>query len=179
MVNVIHTSGVGLGMTGRRVRQATLEDSIPVHRLLEGAVLEVGDLEGHLEAGEVLVATEPRVSDSSHRIVGALVLEDSVDDPIDATDTGAGEAGDGEHGDRNGNAREAKHISAIAVHPRQRDRGIGSTLIEAALERADAVTANFDADVRPFYESLGFEIEPLVEGRFRGRKRRSPESERE
>ncbi|MFC7239392.1 GNAT family N-acetyltransferase [Saliphagus sp. GCM10025317] len=61
----------------------------------------------------------------------------------------------------------------MAVHRRHRGRGIGTDLLEAALEQAGVLTANFDADVRPFYESLGFDVESITEGRYRGVKRRS------
>ncbi|WP_336358601.1 GNAT family N-acetyltransferase [Haloarcula sp. CGMCC 1.6347] len=61
------------------------------------------------------------------------------------------------------------HIEAVAVRRRRRGQGIGTALVEAALDRRDCVTAEFDADVRPFYEALGFAIEPLEEpDRYRG-----------
>jgi GNAT superfamily N-acetyltransferase len=50
------------------------------------------------------------------------------------------------------------HIDAIAVRPNRRGQGIGRALVEAADDRTDRLTAAFDADVRPFYESLGFDI---------------------
>ena len=62
------------------------------------------------------------------------------------------------------------HISAIAVRRERQDRGIGRQLVEAARTRSARLTAEFDADVRAFYESLGFEIHP-IEGepdRYRG-----------
>ncbi|AEM58564.1 acetyltransferase [Haloarcula hispanica N601] len=63
------------------------------------------------------------------------------------------------------------HIEAVAVRRRRRGQGIGTALVEAALDRRDCVTAEFDADVRPFYEALGFTIEPLGEpDRFRGER---------
>lgn len=61
------------------------------------------------------------------------------------------------------------HVEAIAVRRRRRDRGVGTALIEAARERYGPLTAAFDADVRPFYEKLGFAVKPdEEEGRFRG-----------
>ena len=53
-------------------------------------------------------------------------------------------------------------ITAIAVRRRRRDRGIGRTLIEAAADRVAPrpLTARFDANVRPFYDACGFEIDP-------------------
>lgn len=63
------------------------------------------------------------------RIVGTLVLDDS-------------------------------HVDAIAVQQERRGRGIGTELVEAAAASVDgALTAEFDDTVRPFYASLGFDIE--------------------
>jgi GNAT superfamily N-acetyltransferase len=55
--------------------------------------------------------------------------------------------------------RDGDHVEAIAVHPDRRGTGIGRALIEAALDETGRLTAEFRAEVRPFYESLGFEIE--------------------
>ncbi|WP_226011230.1 GNAT family N-acetyltransferase [Halomicrobium salinisoli] len=66
---------------------------------------------------------------------------------------------------------DGDRIAAVAVRRRRRGQGIGSALVEAAAERRERLVAEFDADVRPFYESLGFEID-AVEGereRYRGR----------
>ena len=69
---------------------------------------------------------------------------------------------------------DGDEVEAVAVRPGRRGQGIGTALIEAAANRCDALTAEFDDDVRPFYESLGFVVEPLGEdaadGRFRGRR---------
>lgn len=121
------------------VRRAVPDESLPVRRLLDGAVLEVEDLTARLAAADVLVAV---VDD---RIVGAIVLE--------PRERGA-------------------HVSAIAVQRRRRDRGIGTSLLEAALEREGRLTARFDERVRPFYESCGFSIEPIGDDRYRGRGER-------
>ncbi|WP_420182195.1 GNAT family N-acetyltransferase [Haloarcula sp. KBTZ06] len=66
------------------------------------------------------------------------------------------------------------HIEAVAVRRRRRGQGIGTALVEAALDRRNCVTAEFDADVRPFYEALGFDVTPLADeaDRFRGTCRR-------
>lgn len=53
---------------------------------------------------------------------------------------------------------EGNHIEAIAVVRRHRARGIGSALVGRAAERG-SLTAEFRPAVRPFYESLGFEVE--------------------
>jgi GNAT superfamily N-acetyltransferase len=66
---------------------------------------------------------------------------------------------------------DADHIDAVAVRRRRRDRGIGTALVEAAAERRDRLTAEFDADLEPFYEKLGFEVEPGEKaGRLRGER---------
>lgn len=63
---------------------------------------------------------------------------------------------------------DVTHISAIAVMRRRRARGIGTALVEAASQDGP-LTAEFDERVRPFYESLGFEIEPADESsRYQG-----------
>lgn len=64
---------------------------------------------------------------------------------------------------------DGTHIEAVAVRRRRRGQGIGTALVEAASDRRGRVTAAFDADVRPFYEALGFAIQPLSESdRYRG-----------
>jgi len=52
-------------------------------------------------------------------------------------------------------------IDAVAVRRRRRDQGIGRALVAAAADRRDRLVAEFDASVRPFYEQLGFAIEPV------------------
>jgi GNAT superfamily N-acetyltransferase len=60
-------------------------------------------------------------------------------------------------------------IEAVAVRRNRRDQGIGSALVAAAAERRERLVAAFDPRVRPFWESLGFEIEPADElERYRG-----------
>jgi len=61
------------------------------------------------------------------------------------------------------------HIDAIAVRRRRRGNGVGSRLVERAAERYGTLTADFDPEVKPFYESLGFSIEKQGE-RYRGRR---------
>lgn len=60
-------------------------------------------------------------------------------------------------------------VVGVAVRPRSRGGGVGTALVEAAAARREWLVAEFDAGVRPFYESLGFTIEPTDQvGRFRG-----------
>ncbi|MGM0591869.1 MAG: GNAT family N-acetyltransferase [Halobacteriota archaeon] len=53
------------------------------------------------------------------------------------------------------------HVEALAVRPSWRRRGVGTALVEAATATVGRLTAAFDPRVRPFYESLGFDVEPL------------------
>lgn len=63
------------------------------------------------------------------------------------------------------------HIDAVAVRRRRRGQSIGSALVEAAVDRRDRLTAEFDADLRPFYEGLGFTVESTDQpGRLRGER---------
>lgn len=63
-------------------------------------------------------------------------------------------------------------VEAVAVRPGRRGQGIGTALVEAAARRRDRLTAEFHADLRPFYEKLGFAVEPVAdeEGRLRGER---------
>lgn len=140
------------------VRTATPDDTLEVRRILDAALLEPGDVESRIDTGDVLVAgdrqggTATTGGDSAapaddrggtERILGTAVLE-----PLDA--------------------RSGSHVGAIGVRRRHRGRGIGRALIEAALEREGRLTARFDDGVRPFYERLGFSIEPIDEQRHSG-----------
>jgi GNAT superfamily N-acetyltransferase len=79
------------------------------------------------------------VADDDNRILGALVAV--------ARDEGA-------------------HVEAVAVRRRRRGQGLGAALVKAAAERWTPLTAEFDPDVRPFYEHLGFSIEERGERRW-------------
>ncbi|QCC50755.1 GNAT family N-acetyltransferase [Halapricum salinum] len=65
-------------------------------------------------------------------------------------------------------AESGVRIEAIAVRKRRQAQGIGTALVEALLNRNDRAVAEFGDRVRPFYESLGFEIEPVTAERYRG-----------
>lgn len=59
-------------------------------------------------------------------------------------------------------------IDAIAVRPGRRGQGVGRALVAHVAGERETLVARFDPNVRPFYESLGFEIEDAAEGRLRG-----------
>ncbi|OVE83522.1 GNAT family N-acetyltransferase [Natronolimnobius baerhuensis] len=133
------------------VRPATPDDRLEVRRILDAAMLEPGDVETRLDAGDVFVAGDHRGSASAEsatasgreRILGTIVLEPLADD-------------------------DGAHIAAIGVRRSHRGRGFGRALIEHALEREGRLTARFDEGVRPFYERLGFSIESIDDKRHRG-----------
>jgi sulfur carrier protein ThiS/GNAT superfamily N-acetyltransferase len=67
--------------------------------------------------------------------------------------------------------REGDRVTAVATRRRWRDRGVGTALVSTAADGRDRLVAEFDPGVRPFYESLGFDVEGTAgEGdRLRGR----------
>lgn len=58
---------------------------------------------------------------------------------------------------------DGEEIVNVAVRPGRRGQGVGRALIEAAAERRESLAATFDPGVRPFYEALGFDVEPVEE----------------
>ncbi|ADB58921.1 GCN5-related N-acetyltransferase [Haloterrigena turkmenica DSM 5511] len=139
------------------VRTAIDDDILEVRRILDAAMLEPGDVETRIAEGSVLVAGDERggTTGTAERILGTVVLE-----PFEK----------GEEGDGSGNGDRGAHVGAIGVRRRHRGRGIGTALIDRAVEREGRLTARFDDGVRPFYERLGFSIEPIDEQRHRGVK---------
>lgn len=123
-----------------RVREAIPDDSLDVRQVLDAAMLVVRD-----DLPERIEAGDVLVAtvESTDSILGALVLV--------PRERGA-------------------HIDAVAVRRARRGQGVGSALVRTAAERHARITAEFDADVRPFYESLEFEISSAEgeDGRFRG-----------
>ena len=135
------------------VRAATADDSLGVRRVLDAAMLEVReDLSARIAAGDVLVAEDAENSNRDAPVLGALVLV--------PRDCGAGE----------GARVDAVCVDAVAVRRARRGQGVGSALVRAAAERHRRLTAEFDPSVRPFYESLGFEIASVAgdDDRLRG-----------
>ncbi|MFB6150224.1 MAG: GNAT family N-acetyltransferase [Haloarculaceae archaeon] len=126
------------------VRDARPGDAPAVLGVLDAAALETDAdrVRAAVERGDALVAV-PAAPDRA-TVVGALVLD-------------------------------GNRIANVAVRRRRRDRGIGSALVDAAADRVrgdrgrdDALVAEFEGSQRPFYESLGFAVEPLGGGRYRG-----------
>ncbi|WP_323172819.1 GNAT family N-acetyltransferase [Natrialba sp. PRR66] len=135
------------------VRTADPDDELDVRRIIDAAMLDLGDIEARIGNEDVLVAgdqrgvtdefTETAETSERERILGVIVLDPHTDE-------------------------RGAHISAVAVRNRHRNRGIGRELVSRALEREGRLTARFDADVRPFYEALEFAIEPVDDRRYRG-----------
>ncbi len=123
------------------VREAGVEELPAVMRVLDGGLLATS-------AGRVRAAAtsgDVLVAVEADRVHGALVL-----DPA-------------------GPPRGAR-VEAVAVRRRRRGQGIGTALVEAAADRHGTLVAGFDERVRPFWASLGFEVEPAGEaGRLVGR----------
>ncbi|MEF8782411.1 MAG: GNAT family N-acetyltransferase [Haloarculaceae archaeon] len=66
-------------------------------------------------------------------------------------------------------ALDGERVTAIAVRRRRRDQSIGTALVEVAADRRARLVAEFDSRVRPFWDSLGFDVAPAEEpGRYRG-----------
>jgi GNAT superfamily N-acetyltransferase len=63
---------------------------------------------------------------------------------------------------------DGERVAAVAVRPGRRGQDIGSALVEAAAARRDRLIAAFDSDLRAFYEGLGFTVERVEAGRYRG-----------
>ena len=153
-----------------RVREARSEELPAVATILDAAMLDTENLRARVRAGDVLVAvageagTGEAENSESVRILGVLVVEPPAVAPEWA---------------RNRDA--AGHVAAVAVRRRRRDQGIGTALVEAAATSVGTeglLTAGFDADLRPFYEGLGFEIVATETGRLQGMLCEQPPSDR-
>jgi GNAT superfamily N-acetyltransferase len=121
------------------VRAATADELPAVRNVLDGALLEVGSRTLEDAIDSEGVLVAVRESDGADEIILGALVL------VDA------------------------EILAIAVRKGRRDRGIGTALVEAAAERHGRLTAEFHSRVRPFWVSVGFEVEPLEKDeRFRG-----------
>jgi sulfur carrier protein ThiS len=104
-----------------------------------------------------------RIVDGAMLSADAATIRDRIDDGavlVATVDSGSPVGALVHDGDR---------VTAVATRRRYRDRGVGTALVTAALERRGRLVAEFDPDVRPFYESLGFDVEAVEDGRLRGR----------
>lgn len=135
---------------GVAVREATADEVAAVLGVLDAAALETDAerVRQSVEDGGTLVAVSDGGTDGDGRADG--------DDGGD-TGTLVGAL-----------VLEGEEIASVAVRRRRRGQGIGRALVAAAAGRRDRLVAEFDACVRPFYERLGFRIEPLGDDRFRG-----------
>lgn len=131
-------------MTDVTVREATADELAAVLGILDGAALETDAdrVRAGIERGDVLVAVPDDVARP---------------DGTDATPVGA-------------LVLDGDEISNVAVRRRRRGQGIGTALVEAAADRREVLVAECDAGVTAFYESIGFDVEPLGDGRYRGRR---------
>lgn len=175
---------------GVKIRPARAGERVAVLRVLDAAMLttDADALAERIAAGRVLVAVAPATGSDTEatdeRVVGAIEVgerkgkrsDERYEASDDARSDAGGVGGDAERmtGDagRVSDDADGGHIEAIAVQRRRRGQGIGSALIAAAAERWRPLSADLDADVRPFYENAGFEITVREEdGRYRGRLR--------
>lgn len=110
------------------VRRARPGERVAVSRILDAALLDLGDLdlEAAIRDGRAVVA----LVDGT--VLGALVFAPH-------------ERGSG------------AHVEAVAVRRARRDEGIGTALVGWLRERG-RVTADCRPAVRPFYEALGFRL---------------------
>jgi len=128
------------------VREATPDDRVAVANVLDGAMLDTDPdrLAASLDRGETLVG----VGDDGESAATGVPADDRILGAL---------------------VRDGDRIVSIAVRRRRRGQGIGTALVEAAGQESGRLVADFDERVRPFYESLGFEIEPVEAetGRYR------------
>lgn len=140
------------------VREATADDRAAVANVLDGAVLETDSerLVASIERGETFVAVSGEPGNDGDGDRDEKRNEDSDERVLGAL------------------VLDGDRIVSVAVRQRRRGQRIGTALVERALAERGHLVAAFDERVRPFYESLGFEIEPIdTEGeRFRGHCRR-------
>lgn len=128
----------GAGDRSFAIRRARADDFSGVLSVLDGANLETdADTIGNAIGREaVLVAESDAAGSATGTLLGALVLD-------------------------------GNEVVQIAVRRRRRGQGIGTALVHEAMgavaDDHSHLIAEFDAAVRPFYEALGFEIEPATE----------------
>lgn len=119
-------------MTAVRIRTAEPAERPAVANVVDGAALEIRDalLERALTTGDVLVAVP---ADADPDATSRILGALVLDD---------------------------EEIAAVAVRRRRRGQGVGTALVEAAAARRARLVARFDPGVRPFWESVGFTVDP-------------------
>lgn len=153
------------------VRPAATDDLSGVLGVLDAAALETDaeQIRNRIEHDDVFVAVRdaadgeraPEAASENDTgrdtVLGAIVLVQPESDE---------------------SAPNAAHVDAVGVRRRRRGQGIGGALVRAAAEEYDRLTAAFDGGVRPFYESLGFTVQPVESAgrdRYRGEFARQDE----
>ena len=141
----------------RYVRLARPDDHVAAMRVLDGSLLDVDAATVRERIGRdavlVAIAETNGVDDAAERVVGVLVLDAPEREGV---------------APRPEEVRpDSRHVDAIAVTRRRREQGVGRALVETAVERVDCdrLTAEFRTEVAPFYEALGFRVDPLTDGR--------------
>jgi sulfur carrier protein ThiS len=137
-------------------------DRVRVLRLVKGGAAERAIRVGHAAPDDHLDVM--RVLDGAMLAVGAETVRERIASgavlvaTIDGRTVGA-------------LVRDGDRVTAVATRRRWRDRGVGTALVSAAADRRERLVAEFDPDVRPFYESLGFEVVETegADDRLRGR----------
>lgn len=122
-----------------QVKRASKDDRVGIHNVLDAGLLEID-------------ATTLRGAVSDGRVLVALESRPTEDDgPILGALVVVEET-----------------IAAVAVRPGRRGQGIGTSLVETALDRYGNLDVAFDERVRPFWESLGIAVESIEDDRHRG-----------
>ncbi|WP_435067996.1 ubiquitin-like small modifier protein SAMP2 [Haloplanus sp. C73] len=124
-------------------------DSVRVLRLVKGGAgvpVRPATRDDHLDVMRVLD--------------GAMLEIDSetVRDRIAAGDVSVATLGDRVVGAL---VLDGDRVTAVATRKRRRGQGVGTALVSAALADRGRLVAEFDPRVRPFYESLGFDIDSV------------------
>lgn len=132
------------------IRPAEPADHLAVRRVIDAALLEVGDLEARIEAGEVLVATD------GDPVVGAAVVDAEGPPGPDGA----------EPAPLPPRWRDAAHLRAVAVRRRRRGEGVGTALVEAATRSFGPLVADCVPDVVEFYRELGATIRAAEDRRW-------------
>lgn len=157
------------------VREANPSELPAVLNVLDGSFLQTDyeAVEQAIETGDVLVgfkSVEAGNSDAQSAVTNNQSAgSDERSTSSDARSTGGEERSPGSAEILGALVLDGEEIVAVAVRRRRRGQGIGSALVDAARNRHGRLVAHFRESVRPFWESLEFDIESTDEdGRFRG-----------